>query len=1347
MATVPIRVNVFLLLIFNGWRFTAAAEWSCSDKVEESSVSYDQDYYCYYADENGVPPIPSIENQDPLLTDSFASRSDKVQSCAKASLGRGFRYFALFNNGECRSSWDATTTYDDFGYFRDTKQYCYYYCYWGCYSRCYSYLVYCGDGYGDSTKMNLYKLSALDVILWIRVKRQSFPQYKDFFNKSSSVSTNVNWIIQSWVKEQIEGSKICGINNGTLLFWRPDTSDYIIGHYYFPTSFKNITYIADKMIGLSRTEPEAQVIAIQQNDGQCDENPYARASMSISNNFENPSVYEKQGNYLFYGYAYFYCTSPAVMNYKWEAALLSPDNTTVGDLTTVSSDKSWSMSALSLNYGLYFVQYTISTPENPYQVGYDYGFMKIIPGPLYVYITKGSTAVYIEKRPMVVDGSETYDPDYFEAKGNYTGMNFTWVCYKSGESVDLDAVDSMQVVYSDGSRPTLHGSPVPPPDLQTGGCFNTGPGILPLKNATITFNNTLMVRGNTYYIALRVQKDQRVGTYTQSFTIAEAPPDYNVSCFSNCASSAVINLRLGLKAHCIDPVKCGTPLSYRWFMYYKDEDNLAGDWIDDNDFYTHLLTSYSGVTEILLQENFLLVDRIYRVTLEVMTQYGAEGYAHYDFRPNTPPQRGTCVLDKYAGIAVLDLFELQCNDWDDYDLPLTYQVTVPTLNDTYIVLAVGQNSSIQLRLPVGDKDDVFRLRLEVYIIDSLVAYTRVNVSLYVLSPEASALESQLPDLIGAHSELENLVNQEDNELAVQISIGVLSAVDNLKENNETTTNTSLLREDIINSITKLRMNDTESVNQIASVLVEATKEEAALTATSGFQSLGACENMSAILALESNNTASTDGVENAGKQIILVTGNVLGGAVLSSKTGNSTELENLAKQALKMADNLAKLFLERLLPGEKPAVFHSSHLSMQLFRQQAGDPLPQDMEVSGGSFLLPSDLALANTSGFLDRNVQFSDLDPFIWAKNNTYQARTPVVSLSFTDEHGNPIPVHDTQSDIEINIPVKHPNNTLSQPTNFINPNDSMAYHSFNITHHDTAFSIRIQPMNETRYIVYLRYGKRPNETHFDYQFLIPDFTSCLPPEDENCTIVSEFMQCLGANSTPYHDANFTKPGQQTYCGPPKNDSVPAPAPPEDGEEEEDFSCPEICSYGNLTFSNCSCDEIPDVSFLFPNATIAEDIQTCRDFINFSLCPNNTMLCKNSINLLSCYLLEFERFEQCRAILTTPRKLFYDIYGRCTDDPFKVFFNHTVGKAGKWYVGVQVYIPPFVNDTEEEEEDEDDFEFEDWKDAVRNMTDEDDVEEYLEAHIVAVVNSGKNTTVELDDDDCGLYRWQSDFA
>lgn len=114
-----------------------------------------------------------------------------------------------------------------------------------------------------------------------------------------------------------------------------------------------------------------------------------------------------------------------------------------------------------------------------------------------------------------------------------------------------------------------------------------------------------------------------------------------------------------------------------------------------------------------------------------MTTYGAEDFFHYDFRPNTPPRGGTCVMDKYVGQALLDRFQLECSGWNDYDLPLAYQVRVPKLDNTYIVLARKNSSSMTLILPVGDQIDAYRLRLQIYVIDSLAANTEFNLSLIV----------------------------------------------------------------------------------------------------------------------------------------------------------------------------------------------------------------------------------------------------------------------------------------------------------------------------------------------------------------------------------------------------------------------------------------------------------------------------------------------------------------------------------------------------------------------------------------------------------------------------------------
>ena len=76
---------------------------------------YNRYYYCYKTAQSGEPPIPSIEGQDPLLTGPVAYRQKKVQACAKASTGRGYRYFALYKGGECLSGPDAEKTYNKYG--------------------------------------------------------------------------------------------------------------------------------------------------------------------------------------------------------------------------------------------------------------------------------------------------------------------------------------------------------------------------------------------------------------------------------------------------------------------------------------------------------------------------------------------------------------------------------------------------------------------------------------------------------------------------------------------------------------------------------------------------------------------------------------------------------------------------------------------------------------------------------------------------------------------------------------------------------------------------------------------------------------------------------------------------------------------------------------------------------------------------------------------------------------------------------------------------------------------------------------------------------------------------------
>ena len=159
---------------------------------------------------------------------------------------------------------------------------------------------------------------------------------------------------------------------------------------------------------------------------------------------------------------------------------------------------------------------------------------------------------------------------------------------------------------------------------------------------------------------------------------------------------------------------------------------LPTDYNATKNFYSHLLTSSSSLS-MLLQENVLEKRKSYMIKFRVTTIYDAKEFAYYYFRTNIPPEGGTCEIDRETGKAALDQFYLACINWKDKDEPLVYQVNIPSKNEGsgYIVFAVFNTSSTNLSLPVGDKLDLYHLHLNVYIIDSLGATAKVNLTVIV----------------------------------------------------------------------------------------------------------------------------------------------------------------------------------------------------------------------------------------------------------------------------------------------------------------------------------------------------------------------------------------------------------------------------------------------------------------------------------------------------------------------------------------------------------------------------------------------------------------------------------------
>ena len=72
--------------------------------------------YCHKATEKSNDPlaIPSMEGTHLLLNDSYVTRTDKVDKCARVTMSRGYTFFALLE-GRCLSAFNAESTYTKYG--------------------------------------------------------------------------------------------------------------------------------------------------------------------------------------------------------------------------------------------------------------------------------------------------------------------------------------------------------------------------------------------------------------------------------------------------------------------------------------------------------------------------------------------------------------------------------------------------------------------------------------------------------------------------------------------------------------------------------------------------------------------------------------------------------------------------------------------------------------------------------------------------------------------------------------------------------------------------------------------------------------------------------------------------------------------------------------------------------------------------------------------------------------------------------------------------------------------------------------------------------------------------------
>lgn len=178
----------------------------------------------------------------------------------------------------------------------------------------------------------------------------------------------------------------------------------------------------------------------------------------------------------------------------------------------------WNIKKNTFEYGSYLVEFRVSMKNVQEFFNSDLGFFEITQTPVVARIIGGSHVKRGFKQEVKIDASASYDPDV--KFGDFSGMSFTWLCKKKGESFPSSNLASMPVISPRGSK-------------GRGGCFDTGIGKLNSEKRVVTIDTGDMLVDNSYTIRLVVSKATgREDSFDQILDVVQGdPPQISIRYF------------------------------------------------------------------------------------------------------------------------------------------------------------------------------------------------------------------------------------------------------------------------------------------------------------------------------------------------------------------------------------------------------------------------------------------------------------------------------------------------------------------------------------------------------------------------------------------------------------------------------------------------------------------------------------------------------------------------------------------------------------------------------------------------------------------------------------------------
>uniref|UniRef100_A0A2K6JVP9 Polycystin 1, transient receptor potential channel interacting n=1 Tax=Rhinopithecus bieti TaxID=61621 RepID=A0A2K6JVP9_RHIBE len=630
----------------------------------------------------------------------------------------------------------------------------------------------------------------------------------------------------------------------------------------------------------------------------------------------------------------------------------------------------------------------------------------VAPERLVPIIEGGSYRVWSDTQDLVLDGSESYDPNLED--GDQTPLSFHWACVASTQR-------------------------------EAGGCaLNFGPR----GSSMVTIPRERLAAGVEYTFSLTVWKAGRKEEATNQTVLIRSGrvPIVSLECVS-CKAQAVYEVSRSsyvyLEGRCLN-CSSGSKRG-RWAARTFSNKTLV---LDE----TTTSTGSAGM-RLVLRRGVLRDGEGYTFTLTVLGQSGEEeGCASIRLSPNRPPLGGSCRLFPLGNVhALTTKVHFECTGWHDAEdagAPLVYALLLQRCRQGHceeFCVYKGSLSSYGAVLPPGFGPH-FEVGLAVVVQDQLgAAVVALNRSLAIALPEPNGSTTGLT--VWLHgltaSVLPGLLRQADPQHVIEYSLALVTvlneyeqALDVAAEPEHERQSRAQIRKNVTQTLVSLRVHTVDDIQQIAAALAQSMGPSRELVCRSCLkQTLHKLEAMMRILQAET--TAGTVTPTAIGDSILNITGDLIHLASSDvwgpqpSELGTESPSRMVASQAYNLTSALMRILMRSRVLNEEPLTLAGEEIVAQGKRSD-----PRSLLCYGGApgpgchFSIPEAFsgALANLSDVVQL-IFLVDSNPFPFGYISNYTVSTKVASMAFQTQAGAQIPIERLAS--ERAITVKVPNNS----------------------------------------------------------------------------------------------------------------------------------------------------------------------------------------------------------------------------------------------------------------------------------------------------------------------------------